>query len=329
MAKCSICNSRKGKRLCQSEGKAICSPCCGSKRAEGIGCDGCVFYAGGTGGSSFRKYHDVPRYEIREIAGNSELEHCSLIIETAIRLTDELSERELLDRQAISIYEVMMDHFHYKCSPTIEDPLVRSGWNNLQRYLSEGLPDKSPKELSKLAGTLHYAAKRRSQGGREYLDLLVDYIPDIECPEGLSYSRLGEYTSRVKEIAPSTSCPPSHLDARDVTAFHSDELPETCPKCKTGLEKKYVSYIVEAECEGTFNNSGDAFFCPNCSFTAANGDQIDYCLSAATQKNEVEYVVTAFVDLKLVPKDKREDALGTTANPYPIRRLKSFNWSQD
>ncbi|PMQ01655.1 MAG: hypothetical protein CBR30_04410 [Dictyoglomus sp. NZ13-RE01] len=38
MAKCAICNKRKGKRFCKSLGQWICAECCGEKRFKEIRC---------------------------------------------------------------------------------------------------------------------------------------------------------------------------------------------------------------------------------------------------------------------------------------------------
>ncbi|KJU87432.1 hypothetical protein MBAV_000371 [Candidatus Magnetobacterium bavaricum] len=44
MAKCIVCNSRKGKRNCPSFGALICSQCCGAKKGTEIDCPGDCFF---------------------------------------------------------------------------------------------------------------------------------------------------------------------------------------------------------------------------------------------------------------------------------------------
>ena len=54
MAKCPICNSRKGKRKCLISDSFICSLCCGNIRKAET-CLGCTFYQ-----KPKRKYNEVP-----------------------------------------------------------------------------------------------------------------------------------------------------------------------------------------------------------------------------------------------------------------------------
>ena len=46
MAKCVLCNSRKGKRNCPALASLICSQCCGAKRVKEIDCPEDCFYMG-------------------------------------------------------------------------------------------------------------------------------------------------------------------------------------------------------------------------------------------------------------------------------------------
>ena len=46
MTKCSVCESRKGKRNCPAMGDLICPQCCGSKKEKEIDCPADCFYLG-------------------------------------------------------------------------------------------------------------------------------------------------------------------------------------------------------------------------------------------------------------------------------------------
>ncbi|MGM0452979.1 MAG: hypothetical protein ACQERN_07425 [Thermodesulfobacteriota bacterium] len=60
MAKCLICNARKGKRKCIAAGGFICSQCCGTTRSFDK--------------SSMRNYRKLPRYTVSEMAKSQILE---------------------------------------------------------------------------------------------------------------------------------------------------------------------------------------------------------------------------------------------------------------
>ena len=77
MAKCPICNSRKGKRQCLIAGSPVCSLCCGKIRKPDL-CLECRFYR-----KPKRKYNDVPAYSVSEMDGNLELEAYGNVIEGA------------------------------------------------------------------------------------------------------------------------------------------------------------------------------------------------------------------------------------------------------
>ncbi len=60
MAKCTKCNSRKGKRKCLTTDTFICSLCCGESRAAET-CQGCSYFKEQ---SLSRNYKSVPHYSL-------------------------------------------------------------------------------------------------------------------------------------------------------------------------------------------------------------------------------------------------------------------------
>ncbi len=78
MAKCSICNTRKGKRKCLISDGLICSLCCGTTR-QTDSCTGCGYYQ-----APKRKYNDVPRYTPQEMSENEILEEYSRVLESTL-----------------------------------------------------------------------------------------------------------------------------------------------------------------------------------------------------------------------------------------------------
>ena len=102
MAKCPICNTRKGKRKCLIADGLICSLCCGNTRTEKA-CSKCVFYQ-----KPKRKYNEVPAYSVSEMDGNMELESYGNSIEGALCAYDIENEGKLNDSDAIRIIELLI-----------------------------------------------------------------------------------------------------------------------------------------------------------------------------------------------------------------------------
>ena len=104
MAKCLICNSRKGKRKCLISDSFICSLCCGNIRKAET-CLGCAFYQ-----KPKRKYNEVPAYSVSDMDGNIELESYGNAIEGALCSYDTKSGSKLKDSDAIRMIVFEVNH---------------------------------------------------------------------------------------------------------------------------------------------------------------------------------------------------------------------------
>ncbi|MBW2975556.1 hypothetical protein KY366_07585 [Candidatus Woesearchaeota archaeon] len=95
-----------------------------------------------------------------------------------------------------------------------------------------------------------------------------------------------------------------------------------CPKCGSGLEKEYHSYMVVSEIDGeresflTGNDNG--YFCKKCPVVVLDKKGFEYPFSAATGKKEFKIAVTGIVDFDAVPEDKKHIPLGEDNNPIPL-----------
>ena len=118
MAKCPLCNSRKGKRQCLIAEAPICSLCCGTTRTADA-CAGCSFYQ-----APKRDYNSVPAYTVAEMEGNEELERCGNSIEGALCAYDIKHEDGLTDKDAIRIIELLMDHYHFQDQAIAEENAI-------------------------------------------------------------------------------------------------------------------------------------------------------------------------------------------------------------
>ena len=111
MAKCSICNTRKGKRQCIADSTVICSLCCGQSRTQDK-CTGCSFYKDE---SSNRNYRKVPFFEIQEMSNSPELQDISYVVE-AVFVAFDLESEEFTDKTAEKLLELAFDKYHFQDS---------------------------------------------------------------------------------------------------------------------------------------------------------------------------------------------------------------------
>jgi hypothetical protein len=171
MAKCSICNSRKGKRKCLIVEGLICSLCCGNTRTADA-CSECVFYQ-----KPKRKYEEVPAYSVSEMDGNIELESYGNAIEGALCAYDMENGGKLNDNDAIRIIEVLIDKYHFKDQQMDQEcQMVANGVSYVDKAIREDLTDIEREEIVKVLGVIRFVAKRRTKIGREYMTVIRQYV---------------------------------------------------------------------------------------------------------------------------------------------------------
>jgi len=171
MAKCPICNSRKGKRKCLIADSLVCSLCCGNTRTEEA-CSECVFYQ-----KPRRKYNDVPAYSVSEMDGNMELESYGNSIEGALCAYDIENEGKLNDSDAIRIIELLIDKYHFQDQKIEQEhQTIADGVNYVDKSIREDLKDVESDEIVKVLGVIRFVAKRRTKTGREYMSVIHQYV---------------------------------------------------------------------------------------------------------------------------------------------------------
>jgi len=171
MAKCPICNSRKGKRKCSLADNLICSLCCGNTRTEEA-CSECGFYK-----KPKRNYNEVPAYSVSDMDGNMELESYGNSIEGALCTYDDKNENILRDHEAIKILELLIDLYHFKeKSIGEESPLILNGVKHLESAINEDLNNVINEEIVKILGVIRFVAKRRTKTGKEYMNIIHQYV---------------------------------------------------------------------------------------------------------------------------------------------------------
>jgi hypothetical protein len=171
MAKCPICNSRKGKRKCLIAEDLICSLCCGDTRREDT-CAECVFYQ-----KPKRNYNDVPAYSVYEMDGNMELESYGNSIEGALCAYDVENDEGLKDSDAIRIIELLIDKYHFQDQRMDQErQIVVDGVGFVDESIREDLAEVAREEIVKVLGVIRFVAKRRTKTGREYMTVIHQYV---------------------------------------------------------------------------------------------------------------------------------------------------------
>lgn len=171
MAKCPICNSRKGQRLCLIAASPVCSLCCGTTRTADS-CLGCRFYQ-----KPRRSYNDVPAYSVSEMDGDMDLADYGNVIEGALCSYDEKNGGILKDSDAIRITEALIDSRYFGDQPVNEDSmLITNGVAYVENAIREDLSGIDNKIIVKILGVIRFVARRRTKTGREYMNIIHQYV---------------------------------------------------------------------------------------------------------------------------------------------------------
>ncbi|MCK4679353.1 MAG: hypothetical protein KAT48_14560 [Bacteroidales bacterium] len=171
MAKCPICNSRKGKRHCLIADSPVCSLCCGSTRNPDL-CLECQYYQ-----KPKRRYNDVPAYAISEMDRNMDLESYGNAIEGALCSYDTENGNNLKDSDAIRIIELLIDTHYFRDQQVDTDiQLIANGVNYVKEAIRKDLHDVSNEVIVKILGVIRFVAKRRTKMGKEYMNIIHQYV---------------------------------------------------------------------------------------------------------------------------------------------------------
>ena len=171
MAKCTICNSRKGKRKCKKTDSLICSQCCGESR-DPAACEGCSFI-GGT--ATVRNYRRLPHFTIDEMERSPENENIGMVIENTLSLIWNRSKADVNDRTAQRLVEMLLDRYHFKEEQDkFDDPILEDGYQRLCREIDEELENVPTDQLVKALGAVYRSIQRRS-GGCSYLQFINNF----------------------------------------------------------------------------------------------------------------------------------------------------------
>lgn len=171
MAKCSLCNSRKGKRKCLVDDTWICSLCCGTSRSAEK-CKGCSYYK-----KPKRKYNEIPKFTTIQMEKDERLADHANVIEGAFCSYDIQLDNKLNDNHAIKILELLLDKYHFLDENIdTQDQLIISGFKCVENAIKRELHNVEKSILVKLLAVIRFVAKRRTKSGREYMNIIHQYV---------------------------------------------------------------------------------------------------------------------------------------------------------
>lgn len=173
MAKCSICNSRKGKRKCRADETFICSLCCGQSRNHDK-CNGCSFYKDAAHSRNYRK---VPFYEILQMSDSLELQDISNAIESTLCALELESEESFTDKIAARLIELYLDKYHFKDPKlTFNNNAIEVQFYKMSKIFEQELLNIQEDQFLKVLASVYRSIQRRTNGGKEYLRFAQQYV---------------------------------------------------------------------------------------------------------------------------------------------------------
>ena len=173
MAKCSICNSRKGKRKCMADDSFVCSLCCGQSRNPDK-CTGCSFYKDA---SHRRNYRTVPYYEIQQMSKSIELQDISNVVESVLCKFGIENKEEFTDKTASQLLELFFDKYYFKdVKLLISNSSLMDKFERMLQIIEHDFPETSKEQLIKVMASIYRSVQRRTCGGREYLTFAQQYV---------------------------------------------------------------------------------------------------------------------------------------------------------
>lgn len=173
MAKCPVCNSRKGKRKCLIQDAFICSLCCGQIRTADK-CEGCSFFKDS---KVVRNYKQLPHFSLSRVSNDRELQNIAELIETAICQFDERHHRTLDDKLVLGIMELLLDKYAFNDKEiSYQNDLEEQGFRFLDQTIEKDLKNCSSEDLSKVMGTIYRSVIRHTGRRREYLEFIRGFV---------------------------------------------------------------------------------------------------------------------------------------------------------
>ncbi|HCE43964.1 MAG TPA: hypothetical protein DET40_10485 [Lentisphaeria bacterium] len=149
---------------------------------------------------SCRNYGRVPCFSSIEMQDDFELQSYSNSIESTLCAWDNSFQNRLKDESALRVLEMLLDkHFFHDENVSAADDVLQKGFEMVSTSIFEDLPDIAEETLNKTISVVHFVAKRRTTGGREYFDFIHQFVgfrvaPGVRVFPGLSRNPESKYS---------------------------------------------------------------------------------------------------------------------------------------
>jgi len=151
----------------------VCTLCCGQSRNPDK-CTGCSFYKGD---SHDRNYRQVPFYGIRQMSDSMELQDISNVVESILCGFDTETENDFTDKTALQLLELAFDKYHFKDSELkFSNSKLKILFERMSQIIEQELVDTPKEQLIKVLASIYRSIQRRTNGGREYLTFVQQYV---------------------------------------------------------------------------------------------------------------------------------------------------------
>ena len=181
MAKCPICDSRKGKRKCVAVDGSVCSVCCGQTR-NAEKCGACSYFKDDR---LNRNYNRSPHIALQTMADNPVLQDYADVIESAICQFDLDHYENISDKQAFRLLELLLDKYFFgELTINFENKLEEEGFELIDQAIREDLAELSNYKVSELLGTIYRSIRRRDLKDRDYIEFIQRHV-GVRMAKGL------------------------------------------------------------------------------------------------------------------------------------------------
>ena len=105
-----------------------------------------------------------------------DLQSISNTIESTLCLWDRSLEGSLNDDSALRVLERLLDHYYFKDAIKIAEEPIGIGYEMVLDAIRNDLSDISEETIIKVLGVIHFVARRRAKGGRDYFHVIHKYV---------------------------------------------------------------------------------------------------------------------------------------------------------
>lgn len=106
-----------------------------------------------------------------------ELQDISNVIESILCMFDTETENSFSDKTALKLLELAFDKYHFKDSEqTFSNNTLRVMFERMSQVIEKDLFSTPKERLIKVLAAVYRSIQRRTEGGREYLTFVQQYV---------------------------------------------------------------------------------------------------------------------------------------------------------